>query len=83
MPLRPAAAARRNSSGGLLVLHVQPSSPASQAGLQPTDVIEAINGQPILRTPLQRFQELTAVSYSLNVVRNKQKLVLTVEVRSR
>jgi S1-C subfamily serine protease len=82
MPLRPAAAARRNSSGGLLVLHVRPLTPASQAGLQATDIIEAIDGQPILRTSRQLFQKLTAGSYTLSVVRNREKLTLTVAVPS-
>lgn len=80
MPLGPAAAARLNSSGGLLVVFVQSQTPAAAAGLRPTDVIEAINGQPVLRTAVQAFQELTGGSYTLNVVRDKQKLVLTVEL---
>jgi S1-C subfamily serine protease len=79
-PLRPAAAARRNSSGGLLVIYVQPQTPAFKAGLQPTDVIEAINGQPVLRTSPEQFQLLKAASYALSVVRDKQKLVLMVDV---
>ena len=79
-PLRPAAAARRNSSGGLLVIYVQPQTPAFKAGLQPTDIIEAINGQPVLRTSPEQFQALTAASYALSVVRDKQKLMLMVDV---
>jgi S1-C subfamily serine protease len=79
IPLGPAAATRFNSSGGLLVVFVQSQTPASTAGLRPTDVIEAINGQPILRKSVQEFQQLTGASYTLNVIRDRQKLVLTVE----
>lgn len=77
-PLLPTAAARRNSSGGLLVIFVQPQSPAFRAGLRPTDIVEAINGQPVLRIPAAELQSLLAGSYQLSVVRNKQKLVLQV-----
>jgi len=80
MPLLPAAAAHLNSSGGLLVMFVQPQTPAFKAGLRLTDVIEAINGQPVLKVSPQLFQELTAGNYSLSVIRDRQKLVLTVDI---
>ena len=41
-----------NDTQGALVAGVEPDSPAAKAGLQPGDVITAINGQPV-RTPGQ------------------------------
>lgn len=78
LALRPASAARLNPSGGLLVIYVQPQSPAARAGLQPVDIIQAINGQPILKTAPQQVQALTATSYTLSIIRDKRKLVLMV-----
>jgi S1-C subfamily serine protease len=78
VPLRPAAATHFGSSGGLLVVFVQPMSAVFKSGLRPGDVIEAIDGQQISTAP-PKFPETANATYTLNVVRNKQKLVLTVE----
>jgi len=52
-----------NSSGGAEVSSVQPGSPASSAGLQPGDVVTAIDGKPISST--QQFIEVVD-TYSPN-----------------
>ena len=78
--IRPKASTRLAASNGLLVVYVQPQASAFKAGLRPGDVIEAINGQPIATTsPTAKIQHAT---YTLSVVRNKQKLVFTVSASS-
>jgi len=79
MPMRTATAMRPNAAGGLFVLFVQSESPAFKAGLRPTDVIQAINGQPLINSDSLPPQALTGSSYSLTIIRDKQKLVLNVE----
>jgi len=82
LPLRIGAAERLNAATGLLVIFVQPQTPAFKAGLRLSDVIESINGQPILEITPAEFDVMTRTSYSLNVIREKQKLALTVDVRA-
>jgi S1-C subfamily serine protease len=75
----PRVGTRPGSSRGLLVVYVQPEVPAFKAGLRPGDVIEALNGRFIsTTTAAETGQILKTRSYTLNVVRNKQKLVFTV-----
>ena len=38
----------RKESGGVLVVEVEPSSPAAAAGLEPGDIITEAGGKPIL-----------------------------------
>src|SRR5690242_7620446 len=49
-----------DGSGGLLVTVVQTASPAAKAGLQPDDVIVAMNGKP-LRDPAELGSMVTAL----------------------
>jgi S1-C subfamily serine protease len=75
----PGVGTRPGSSRGLLVVYVQPEVPAFMAGLRAGDVIEALNGRSIsATTAAETGQILKTRSYTLNVVRNKQKLVFTV-----
>lgn len=77
--LRPTAATRFGASAGFLVLFVQPDTPAFKSGLKPGDVVEAINGETLYSPPSEaKLKELTSGAYTLNVVRNRQKLVVTV-----
>jgi S1-C subfamily serine protease len=77
--LKPQVAARFGASEGLLVIHVQPSTAAFKAGLRSGDLIEGIDGKLISATsePVTLFTKPVA-SYSFSVVRNKEKLVITV-----
>jgi S1-C subfamily serine protease len=77
--IKPKVGTRLGASGGLLVVYVHPSTAAHKAGLRPGDVIESIDGQnlstghyrkPLLKNP--------GTSSAFTVVRNKQKLVLTI-----
>ncbi|MDQ3667388.1 MAG: PDZ domain-containing protein [Acidobacteriota bacterium] len=77
--LQPQVAARFGASGGLLVVYVQPSTAAFMAGLRSGDLIEAIDGKRISATsePVSLFTNPVA-RYSFSVVRNKEKLVISV-----
>jgi S1-C subfamily serine protease len=76
--LRPLVAAQLGALPGLLVVYVDPTSPAFAAGLQPGDVIESIDGARILRNTSRLFSPSTpAAKQSYEVVRKKQKIVVT------
>ena len=72
--LRPAVANQLGTSAGLLVIFVEPGTPAAEAGLQPGDVIHAIDGKPI--SALNRTTQLKP-PMTLQVMRAKEKLTLT------
>jgi len=78
--LQPIVAAQLGASTGLLVVYVDPSSIASAAGLQPGDVIESIDGKPMAPS---LNSDITSGRSSLRfeIVRRKQKLVVTVNDR--
>jgi S1-C subfamily serine protease len=58
------------------VTYVEPATPAFEAGLQPGDVIQSIDGKPV--STFSRSIQVKAPS-SLGIMRAKQKLVLTLE----
>lgn len=74
VPLRPMAAPLIGAARGLLVISVQPESAAARAGLLFGDIIEAVDGQPVSALSTEKLPP----SFNLNVVRKKEKLVLTV-----
>jgi len=77
--LKAAVASRFGANSGLLVVYVDPSTPAFDAGLQPGDVIEAINGKKIENgVGFPVAYNFTADKTSFEVVRNKEKLVVTI-----
>jgi S1-C subfamily serine protease len=72
-------AMRFGATGGVLVVYVQPATPAFKAGLLPGDVIEAIDGQKLV----QGYRSTTlftkpSQSSLFSIVRNKQKMTLKV-----
>lgn len=78
--LRPQVAARFGGNRGLLVIFVEPSTPAFKAGLRSGDLIEAIDGKLISFTsrPGGLFARNGKI-HSFSVVRNRQRLVITVQ----
>jgi S1-C subfamily serine protease len=77
--LKAPLAERFGANSGLLVVYVDPSTPAFDAGLQPGDVIESINGKKIeagVDVPIAStfISDLT----KFEIVRKKQKLVVTI-----
>jgi len=78
--LQQQAAFHFGANGGLLVVHVEPSTSAFKAGLKPGDVIEAINGQQVFSrpVPMTLFSKGKEPN-TFNVVRNKEKIVITVQ----
>jgi S1-C subfamily serine protease len=77
--LQPAVASRLGANSGLLIIYVQPATPAAQAGLRAGDVIESIDGRRISSsTRPQLLSNSPAATYTFDIVRNKQKMVLVV-----
>jgi len=77
--LRPMVASQLNASPGLLVVYVDPSSVAFEAGLRPADVIESIDGKPIPVGANNFFPgTVPGAKSSFEIVRKKQKVVITV-----
>jgi len=80
--LKPQAAVHFGATGGLLVVYVGPTSAASKAGLQPGDVIEAINGEAVVSRPVPSTLLSGAGEESIfNVVRNRQKIVIKIKMK--
>jgi len=77
--LKPPVASQLGTTPGLLIVYVDPVTAAFEAGLEPGDVIQTINGKPVsaFRTAPQ------AVSYTFEVVRKKQKRVVTFPAQKR
>lgn len=80
--LKPPAAVHFGASGGLLVVYVEPATDAFKAGLQPGDVIEAINGQRVFARPVpMTLLHNSGKTSTFSVVRNKQKIVITIDMK--
>jgi S1-C subfamily serine protease len=72
--LMPAVASQLGTTAGLLVVYVDPVTAAFEAGLQPGDVIQSIDGKPVsLFNPTTRPDSST-----FEIVRRKEKLVVKV-----
>jgi serine protease Do len=71
--LRPVVASQLGTNAGLLVVYVEPGTPASEAGLQPGDVIQSVDGKPV---SLLNRSGIPKAPTTLDIVRVKEKLTL-------
>jgi serine protease Do len=78
--LRAGVASQLGTTAGLLVVYVEPSTPAFEAGLKPGDVIKSINGEAVSRRPFLSPKNENA-TYTFEIVRNKEKRTVTVPVQ--
>ena len=77
--LRPVVATQLGITAGLLVVYVEPQTPAFDAGLQPGDVIQSIDGRPA-----PSFKPTNqAASFKFQIVRGKEKKVLVVPTKKK
>jgi serine protease Do len=77
--LKRPVALQLGTTAGLLVVYVEPFTAAFDAGLQPGDVIQTINGKPV-----SVFKPTTQpVSFTFEIVRKKQKRVVTVAAKKK
>ena len=75
--IKPRVASRLGSTGGLLVVSVEPATDAFKAGLRPGDVIESIDGQPVFAGgAVIALPKDPDVASTCVVVRNRGKIVL-------
>lgn len=77
--LKPPVASQLGTTAGLLVVYVEPLTAASEAGLQPGDVIQTIDGKPVsfFKKPISgrplRFE----------IMRHKKRLVVTIPAKKK
>jgi serine protease Do len=77
--LRRPVAMQLGTTAGLLVVYVEPFTAAFDAGLQPGDVIQLIDGKPATL-----FKPTTqATSLTFEIVRNKEKLVVKLATKKK
>ncbi|HEU4930526.1 MAG TPA: PDZ domain-containing protein [Pyrinomonadaceae bacterium] len=77
--LRAPVATQLGTTAGLLVVYVDPVTAAFEAGLQPGDVIQSINGKSVSLFKL----DPKPATYTFEVVRKKEKLVVTVPAKKK
>ena len=70
----PIVASQLRTTAGLLVIYVDPTTPAFAAGLKPGDVIQSIDGKRV--SALTRGTAIKTID-TLDIVRKKEKLTIT------
>jgi serine protease Do len=80
LSLSPRAAARFGAQGGRLVVFVNPESAAAHSGLRAGDVIEALDDQ-MLTGGNFTFSFKFSETFSLGIVRNRQRLKITIRTK--
>lgn len=81
-----AAAWNLPSAGSIVVQDVDQDGPAGDSGIQPGDLIDSVDGQPIanlLQLNISLYRATTASSLELGVLRGARQLVVPVQVRYR
>lgn len=77
--LKPLVASQLGTTPGLLIVYVDPVTAAFEAGLEPGDVIQTINGKPVSAFGIAPKSD----SYTFEVVRKKQKRVVKVPAKKK
>ncbi|HEY4423047.1 MAG TPA: PDZ domain-containing protein [Pyrinomonadaceae bacterium] len=77
--LKPLVASQLGTTPGLLVVYVDPVTAAFEAGLEPGDVIQTINGEPVSAFRTSPNSDL----YTFEVVRKKQKRVVKIPAKKK
>lgn len=78
--IKPRVASRLGSTGGMLVVSVQPATDAFKAGLRPGDVIESVDGLPIFSSGLaMTLATEPGKASTCVVVRDGKRIVLIVK----
>jgi serine protease Do len=81
--LTPSIAEALNLNHGVIVMKVLPGSPAEKAGLQPGDIILAVNGKPVESITQLQFEIMKTTpgkEVKLTILRNNKTINLTVKV---
>ena len=78
--LRAGVASQLGTTAGLLVVYVEPSTPAFEGGFKPGDVIRSINGEAVSRRPFLSPKNQPA-TFTFEVVRDKETRTVTVTVQ--
>jgi serine protease Do len=78
------AATHLGSRGGMVVLFVDPTSPAAQAGLKAFDVIETVEGKPVGHNALfYTLPQGNPDKLTLGIVRDNQRMEITIQQKEK
>ena len=82
LSMSPRGAAKLGAKGGMLVVAVLPESPAAASGLRVGDVIETVNGSPLMQPELRRLLAAPdASAFNFGLVREGRRLTVSFSPR--